>query len=206
MPLCSAEKAAPSARDTTSAELQAQPRPPWAENLADIFRQTNIALFTFPKPIVGALEKCAINAGAALALSCDILIAGRDVVPAGRRDSTGRGHHEQRCLASPARRRSGSTRITLYGDRVSAPETTGSGWRPKSYPTAMLSPGHAPSRNDSQASRPEQGLGTSPTCAHSPASPIPNSGSASNPAQCCSARRASAEERRRPWTTPKPRR
>lgn len=57
-------------------ELQAEPRPEWANSLANIFRTTNIALFDCPKPIVGALERCAINAGAALALSCDILVAG----------------------------------------------------------------------------------------------------------------------------------
>lgn len=57
-------------------ELQADPRPEWAGSLARIFRAANLALFECPKPIVGALERFAINAGAALALSCDLLVAG----------------------------------------------------------------------------------------------------------------------------------
>lgn len=103
-------------------ELQAQPRPPWAENLADIFRETNIALFTFPKPIVGALEKCAINAGAALALSCDILIAGETAFLQVGEIQQGAGITNN---AAWLRLRAGeavASRITLYGDRVSAPE------------------------------------------------------------------------------------
>ena len=103
-------------------ELQAEPRPPWAEALAVTFRQTNIALFTFPKPIIGALEKCAINAGAALALSCDILIAGETAFLQVGEIQQGAGITNN---AAWLRLRAGeavASRITLYGDRVPAPE------------------------------------------------------------------------------------
>lgn len=103
-------------------ELQAQPRPPWAETLAVIFRETNIALFNFPKPIVGALEKCAINAGAALALSCDILIAGETAFLQVGEIQQGAPIANN---AAWLRLRAGeavASRITLYGDRVPATE------------------------------------------------------------------------------------
>ncbi len=103
-------------------ELQAEPRPPWAENLAVIFRETNIALFEFPKPIIGALEKCAINAGAALALSCDILIAGETAFLQVGEIQQGAPIANN---AAWLRLRVGeavASRITLYGDRVQGPE------------------------------------------------------------------------------------
>jgi enoyl-CoA hydratase/carnithine racemase len=103
-------------------ELQATPRPPWAETLAVTFRHTNIALFTFPKPLIGALEKCAINAGAALALSCDILIAGETAFLQVGEIQQGAPIANN---AAWLRLRAGeavASRITLYGDRVSAPE------------------------------------------------------------------------------------
>jgi enoyl-CoA hydratase/carnithine racemase len=103
-------------------ELQASPRPAWAETLAVTFRQTNIALFTFPKPIVGALEKCAINAGAALALSCDLLIAGETAFLQVGEIQQGAGITNN---AAWLRLRAGeavASRITLYGDRVAGPE------------------------------------------------------------------------------------
>jgi enoyl-CoA hydratase len=87
-----------------------------------IFREANIALFNFPKPIVGALEKCAINAGAALALSCDILIAGETAFLQVGEIQQGAPIANN---AAWLRLRAGeavASRITLYGDRVPGPE------------------------------------------------------------------------------------
>lgn len=103
-------------------ELQAEPRPAWADTLAATFRQTNIALFTFPKPIIGALEKCAINAGAALALSCDILIGGETAFLQVGEIQQGAPIANN---AAWLRLRAGeavTSRITLYGDRVPSAE------------------------------------------------------------------------------------
>lgn len=103
-------------------ELQMQPPPDWAANLDKLFRAANIALFEFPKPIVGALERFAINAGAALALSCDILVAGESAFLQTGEIQQGAG------LANNAawlRLRVGeavAARIAYYGDRVPAAE------------------------------------------------------------------------------------
>jgi enoyl-CoA hydratase/carnithine racemase len=103
-------------------ELQADPPPPWAASLAVHFRETNIALFECKKPIIGALEGFAINAGAALALSCDILIAGESAFLQVGEIQQGAGVANN---AAWMRLRAGEAvamRVALYGERVPAPE------------------------------------------------------------------------------------
>jgi len=101
-------------------ELQAEPRPAWANSLAAIFRAANIALFECPKPIVGALERCAINAGAALALSCDLLVAGETAfLQVGEIQQGARIANNAAWL----RLRAGeavASRIALLGERIAA--------------------------------------------------------------------------------------
>lgn len=53
-----------------------QPAPDWLERFPQTWRSTHVALFNCGVPIVGALERYAINGGAALAFACDYLIAG----------------------------------------------------------------------------------------------------------------------------------
>ena len=57
-------------------EFNADPAPEWMAGFGKIWRSVHKAIFQCPKTIVGALERYAINGGAALALSCDLLIAG----------------------------------------------------------------------------------------------------------------------------------
>ncbi|MEJ2131382.1 MAG: enoyl-CoA hydratase/isomerase family protein [Gammaproteobacteria bacterium] len=57
-------------------EFNADPAPDWFPEFGKIWRSVHKALFQCPKTIVGALERYAINGGAALALSCDLLVAG----------------------------------------------------------------------------------------------------------------------------------
>jgi enoyl-CoA hydratase/carnithine racemase len=102
--------------------LQAEPRPAWATSLAAIFRETNIALFEFPKPIIGALERFAINAGAALALSCDILIAGESAFLQVGEIQQGAPIANNAAWLRLRVGEAATSRITLYGDRVPAAE------------------------------------------------------------------------------------
>jgi enoyl-CoA hydratase/carnithine racemase len=53
-----------------------QPAPDWLADFQTIWRGAHKALFQSRKPIIGALERYAINGGAALALACDLLVAG----------------------------------------------------------------------------------------------------------------------------------
>lgn len=56
--------------------FNADPAPDWAPRFQTIWRSAHRALFDCPVPIIGALERYAINGGAALALACDLLIVG----------------------------------------------------------------------------------------------------------------------------------
>ncbi|MDP6376176.1 MAG: enoyl-CoA hydratase/isomerase family protein [Pseudomonadales bacterium] len=57
-------------------EFNAQPSPEWLPDFQRTWRGVHRALFDCSTPIVGALERFAINGGAALALACDLLVAG----------------------------------------------------------------------------------------------------------------------------------
>jgi enoyl-CoA hydratase/carnithine racemase len=57
-------------------EFNADPAPAWLPEFQSIWRGTHRALFECRVPIVGALERYAINGGAALALACDLLVVG----------------------------------------------------------------------------------------------------------------------------------
>jgi len=56
--------------------FNAEPAPPWLADFQVTWRQAHKALFNVGKPVVGALERYAINGGAALALACDLLVVG----------------------------------------------------------------------------------------------------------------------------------
>lgn len=59
-------------------EFNKQPPPPWLKNFQSYWRDVHTALYLSSKPIVAAVERFAINGGAALALAADILIVGED--------------------------------------------------------------------------------------------------------------------------------
>ena len=52
------------------------PRPDWVPEFGRKWRRVHTALFESDHIIVGALERAAVNGGAALALACDFLVAG----------------------------------------------------------------------------------------------------------------------------------
>lgn len=56
--------------------FNADPKPDWLTQFPTLWRGAHRALFNFNKPIIGALERFAINGGAALAIACDLLVAG----------------------------------------------------------------------------------------------------------------------------------
>jgi len=58
--------------------FNAEPKPAWLSQFPVLWRAAHRALFNFNKPIVGALERFAINGGAALAIACDLLIVGEE--------------------------------------------------------------------------------------------------------------------------------
>lgn len=76
MVFCGADGAFCSGLDLT--EYNADPRPDWLATSADSLRAAHVALATCPVPVVVALERYAINGGAALALAGDVIVVGRE--------------------------------------------------------------------------------------------------------------------------------
>ena len=56
--------------------FNAEPPPEWLARFNGIWRGAHKAIFECPKPVVVALERYAINGGAALALAADLLVVG----------------------------------------------------------------------------------------------------------------------------------
>jgi enoyl-CoA hydratase/carnithine racemase len=57
-------------------EFNTDPAPEWLPDFQHIWRRAHKSIFNCRKPMIGALERYAINGGAALALACDLLVAG----------------------------------------------------------------------------------------------------------------------------------
>ncbi len=102
--------------------LQADPPPAWAASLSAIARDAHLAIFHCPKPIIGALELCAINAGAALALACDVLIAGETAFLQVGEIQQGAPIAMNAAWLRLKVGEAAAARIVLYGDRVPAAE------------------------------------------------------------------------------------
>jgi enoyl-CoA hydratase/carnithine racemase len=58
-------------------EYNADPPPPWSAAAGESIRAAHTALGACPHPVVVALERYAINGGAAFALAGDLIVAGR---------------------------------------------------------------------------------------------------------------------------------
>ncbi len=59
-------------------EFNADPAPGWMADFQKTWRRVHRGLFACPVPVIGALERYAINGGAALALACDLLVVGEE--------------------------------------------------------------------------------------------------------------------------------
>lgn len=59
-------------------EFNADPAPTWMPDFADTLRRAHVSLAACPAPVVVALERYAINGGAALALAGDLIVVGVD--------------------------------------------------------------------------------------------------------------------------------
>ena len=99
-----------------------EPEPAWVAGFQASWRRAHNALFNCNKPIIGALERYAINGGAALAIACDYLIAGEQAFLQVGEVQIGMAapynmawlnlRHSERVIAE----------VTLIGDRLPAAE------------------------------------------------------------------------------------
>lgn len=102
--------------------FNAEPEPAWVAGFQTTWRRAHKALFNCTKPVVGALERYAINGGAALAIACDYLIAAEQAFLQVGEVQIGMAapynmawlnlRHSERVIAE----------VTLIGDRLNASE------------------------------------------------------------------------------------
>ena len=102
--------------------LQADPPPDWSGKQVGDVRTMHLALFNCRKPIIGAFEKFGINAGAALAFACDILISGETAFLQIGEIQQGANIPMNAAWLKIKTSETVAARLALYGDRVPGPE------------------------------------------------------------------------------------
>ncbi|MCB1692678.1 MAG: enoyl-CoA hydratase/isomerase family protein [Pseudomonadales bacterium] len=102
--------------------LQADPPPPWRDRQGSSWRALHLALYDFPKPVIGAFEKFGINAGSALALACDILVAGETAFLQVGEIQQGVAAPMNFAWLRIKTNEQVMSRLCFYGDRVTGPE------------------------------------------------------------------------------------
>jgi len=102
--------------------LQADPPPPWKDRHATNWKDLHVALFGFTKPVIGAVEKYAINAGAGLAFACDLIIAGETAFLQVGEIQQGVGMPMNAAWLRIKSTEQIMSRLAFFGDRVSAPD------------------------------------------------------------------------------------
>jgi len=115
-------------------EFGRDPQPDWVRDFGATWRRVHIALFESTKIVVGALERAAVNGGAALALACDFLIAGDD--------SFLQVGEVQQGMAAPMNMswlrlrftEALAARVALLGDRIAGPDLVQLGIAHRSVP------------------------------------------------------------------------
>ncbi|MBS05347.1 MAG: hypothetical protein CMQ24_21960 [Gammaproteobacteria bacterium] len=102
--------------------LQADPPPDWKGKQVGDVRTMHLALFSCTKPVIGAFEKFGINAGAALAFACDILVAGETAFLQIGEIQQGANIPMNAAWLKIKTTEQVAARLALYGDRVPGPE------------------------------------------------------------------------------------
>lgn len=103
-------------------EFNADPAPDWLPDFQQIWRGAHKSLFNCSKPIVGALERYAINGGAALAVACDLLVAGENAFVQVGEVQIGMAAPYNLAWLSLRHSEQVMARVALIGDRLNGPD------------------------------------------------------------------------------------
>jgi enoyl-CoA hydratase/carnithine racemase len=102
--------------------LQADPPPPWTGKDVGDVRSMHLALYRCEKPVIAALEKFAINAGASLAFACDLIVAGETAFLQIGEIQQGVSIPMNAAWLKIKTTEFQAARLAFLGDRVKAPE------------------------------------------------------------------------------------
>ena len=103
-------------------EFGRDPQPEWVATFGDEWRRVHMALFDSPKIVVGALERYAINGGAALALACDFLVAGETAFVQVGEIQQGMAAPMNMAWLRLRHSEALAARVALIGDRIPGPD------------------------------------------------------------------------------------
>lgn len=103
-------------------EFNADPKPEWLPSFQPTWRAVHVALFQSSKTFIGALERYAINAGSALALACDLLVAGEEAYLQVGEVQQGIAAPMNAAWLRAKHSEALALRIGLIGDRILGPE------------------------------------------------------------------------------------
>ena len=103
-------------------EFNAEPAPDWLADFQNIWRGAHRSLFVCSKPIVGCLERYAINGGAALALACDLLVTGEKAFLQVGEVQIGMAAPYNMAWLSLRHDENTMAKIALVGDRIAGSE------------------------------------------------------------------------------------
>ncbi|MEM7274826.1 MAG: enoyl-CoA hydratase/isomerase family protein [Actinomycetota bacterium] len=115
-------------------EFAADPRPGWVASFGDEWRRAHRALFDLPAVVVGALQRAAVNGGAALALGCDFLVAGDEAFLQVGEVQQGMAAPMNTAWLMLRHPESVVARVALLGDRLHGPELVELGLANRSVP------------------------------------------------------------------------
>lgn len=103
-------------------EFSADPQPEWVAGFGATWQRVHRALFESDHIIVGALERAAVNGGAALAVACDFLIAGDESFLQVGEIQQGMAAPMNMAWLRLRHSEALSARVALLGDRILGPE------------------------------------------------------------------------------------
>ena len=103
-------------------EFSGDPEPDWLAGFQGIWRSVHRSLFECRKPIVGALQRYAINGGAAFAFSCDLLVTGEGAFLQVGEVQTGMAAPYNIAWLDLRHNEATISRIAMVGDRIYGPE------------------------------------------------------------------------------------
>jgi enoyl-CoA hydratase/carnithine racemase len=103
-------------------EFSRDPQPDWVPEFGRLWRRVHRELYDSPKVLIAALERAAVNGGAALALACDFLVAGRDAFLQVGEVQQGMAAPMNMAWLRLRHSEALAARLALLGDRIAGPE------------------------------------------------------------------------------------
>lgn len=114
------------------------PAPDWVAGFTSLWHEVHCALIESRKAIVGALERYAINGGAALAIAADLLVCGETAFLQVGEVQLGMGAPKNIAWLLLRHSEAVAARLALLGDRVAGPELVRLGVATEAVPDAQV--------------------------------------------------------------------